>query len=358
MAPHHEDFSSPASFSSSLSQPPINPVARLSNAFESIAMDAAPPASRRPMVPGIYVPTLAFFDPVTEDVDTEATAHHALRLAEAGIAGLVTQGSTGEAVHLFHQERSLITATTREALDNAGFSRLPVIVGCGAQSTRETLGLCKQAAAAGGDYALVLPPAYYQGQFSKETVLEFFTDVADQSPVPILIYNFPGVVAGLDLSSDTITALAKHPNIVGCKLTCGNTGKLNRIVDATRAASISHPGSGFMCLGGSADFTLQTLVGGGSGVVGGSANLAPKTCVRLFDLVKQGQLEDARRLQAVVARGDWAAIQGGVVGTKAALAATLGYGGFARRPLPRPSKGECGRWRDAFAELMALEEES
>jgi len=142
---------------------------------------------------------------------------------------------------------------------------------------------------------------------------------------------------------------------VGCKLTCGNTGKLNRVAAATRAATSSDPGSGFLCMGGSADFTLQTLIGGGSGIIGGLGNLAPKACVRLAQLYDAGDLKEARRMQAIVARGDWAAIQGGIIGIKAALMAHRGYGGFARKPLPRPSKEETVRWRDAFVELVELE---
>ena len=309
----------------------------------------------RTLVPGIYVPTVAFFDPSTDDVDVEAVASHATRLAKAGVAGITTQGSNGEAVHLSHKERNLITSTTRKALNDAGFDQMPLIVGCGAQSTRECIELCEEAASAGGDYALVLPPAYYQGLFSKDTVKEFFRDVASASPIPILIYNYPGAVSGLDLNSDLIIELAQHPNIVGCKLTCGNTGKLNRIAAATNASTVFSSGSGFMCMGGSVDFTLQTLIGGGSGIIGGMANIAPKACVKLIELFKAGNLSDAQKLQAIVARGDWAAIQGGIIGTKAGLVAHFGYGGYARKPLPRPSKEETNKWREAFEELVKTE---
>ncbi|KKY23633.1 putative dihydrodipicolinate synthase [Diplodia seriata] len=310
---------------------------------------------RRPLLPGVYVPTPAFFDPVSEDVDLETTASHAVRLAQAGVAGITTQGSNGEAVHLSHAERNLITTTTRQALDAGGFTQLPVIVGCGAQSTREAIQLCVDAHAAGGDYALVLPPAYYQGLFAADTVASFFLDVAAASPVPVLIYNYPGAVAGLDLSSDAITSLAAHPNIVGVKLTCGNTGKLARVAAATSAATPAETGSGFFCAGGSADFTLQTLIAGGSGIIAGLANIAPKACVRLIELYEQGDLKAARELQAVVARGDWAAIRGGVVGTKSALSSFFGYGGYARKPLPRPGKEESAKWRQGFEELVAVE---
>jgi len=308
----------------------------------------------RPLTPGVYVPTVAFFKD-NEDLDLVTIGKHAVRLAKAGVAGLATQGSNGEAVHLSHGERKQVTQTTRQALNDAGFQSLPVIVGCGSQSTRETIELCREALASGGDYALVLPPSYYKPMHKSDTIIEFFQDVADSSPIPILIYNYPGAVAGIDLSSDVINELSKHPNIVGCKLTCGNTGKLARIAAATDAATPSDSGSGFMCMGGSADFTLQTLIVGGSGVICGIGNVAPKACVKVIELYARGKTAEAQKLQAVVARGDWAAISGGIVGTKSALGTYFGYGGIARKPLPRPTHQEASKYASDFKEIVDME---
>ncbi|KAL8665272.1 MAG: hypothetical protein Q9168_007735 [Polycauliona sp. 1 TL-2023] len=309
----------------------------------------------RSLRPGVYVPTVTFFHDETEDLDLDTITKHAVRLAKAGVAGLTTQGSNGEAVHLSHQERKLVTRTTRNALDNAGFHTLPIIVGCGSQSTRETIELCREAMTSGGDYALVLPPSYYKAMYKPESLVEFFEQVADASPIPILIYNYPGAVNGLDMDSDVITQLAKHGNIVGCKLTCGNTGKLGRIASAVDAVTPSEDGSGFMCMGGSADFTLQTLVVGGSGIIGGLGNIAPKACARIISLYKLGRMDEAKKLQAVVARGDWAAISGGIIGTKSALETYYGYGGVARKPLPRPTQQEASKYAANFKELVELE---
>ncbi|KAF3015006.1 hypothetical protein E8E14_008158 [Neopestalotiopsis sp. 37M] len=209
--------------------------------------------------PGIYVPMVAFFTP-DDKIDEATTANHAVRLAKAGVTGLVTHGSNGEAVHLDHAERTLITRATRDALNSAGYSHLPVIVGCGAQSTRETIQLCQEAAQAGGTQALVLPPAYYGSLLSTSHIMAHFRDVADQSPLPIVIYNFPAACGGLDLTSDTILALSQPSNICGAKLTCGNTGKLARIV----AGAIE---TDFLAFGGSADFLVQTMAVGGHRVI-------------------------------------------------------------------------------------------
>lgn len=313
----------------------------------------------RPLVPGVYVPTMCFFDEETEDVDTATIADHAVRLARAGVTGLATQGSNGEAVHLTHVERSLVTATTRKALNDAGFSALPIIVGCGAQSVRETIQLCTEAWEAGGDYALVLPPAYYSSLFapSSGTILEYFTAVADAAPIPIIIYNFPGAVNGLDLSSDVIIKLSAHPSIVGVKLTCGNTGKLARVAAATKKLTKNYNPlqPDFLVLAGSADFTVQSLAVGGHGILAGLANIAPKACIKTVELYKSGNFTEAQEMQEIVANGDWTAIQSGVVGTKEGLRAWTGYGGYCRSPLPKPTAAQAQTWKEGFRDLVLLE---
>jgi 4-hydroxy-2-oxoglutarate aldolase len=142
--------------------------------------------------------------------------------------------------------------------------------------------------------------------------------------------------------------LSQHPNIVGVKLTCGNTGKLARVAASAK--------SDFLTMGGSADFLLQALVVGGHGVIAGLANLAPRACVRIMDLYLQGNMVEARKLQAVVARGDWTAIKGGFVAVKCALEMFYGYGGVPRRPCAAPGKQARAATWQGFSELMELEE--
>ncbi|EGS19590.1 putative dihydrodipicolinate protein [Thermochaetoides thermophila DSM 1495] len=374
MAPHSDAPSPTGSFTAGFNRiPPFQDVATpalhistlephspLSSSYSSSTSEPSGFHITRPLVPGVYVPTLCFFEEGTEDLDLDTIARHAVRLARAGVTGLCTQGSNGEAVHLTHAERRLVTATTRKALNDAGFAHMPLIVGCGAQSTRETIQHCREAWEAGGDYALVLPPSYYASLFAPAsgTVFDFFTAVADASPIPIIIYNYPGGAGGLDLSSDVIIKLSEHPNIVGVKLTCGNTGKLNRVAAATRAAagkSYNPEKPDFLVLAGSADFTMQALIAGGHGILAGLANIAPRACVRIIELYHQGRIAEAQALQEVVARGDWTAIQGGVVGCKSGMQGWMGYGGYARSPLPKPTPEQARAWKEGFRELVLLE---
>lgn len=123
------------------------------------------PSDKRVLSVGAYPPTPTFFFPGTEDLDLKTIREHAVRLANAGVAGLTPMGSNGEAVHLTSEERRVVTFETRKALTEAGYTQMPIIVGCGAQSTRETILLCYDAYKNGGDFALVLPPSYYSGLF-------------------------------------------------------------------------------------------------------------------------------------------------------------------------------------------------
>jgi len=315
----------------------------------------SPKRTRRSLRDGIYCPTLTFFDPDTEELDIPRVRDHAVRLARAGLAGLVTLGSNGEAVHLSNDERFTVTLQTRLALDAAGFPDLPIIVGASDQSVKGTIENIKLAAQARGDYVLLVAPSYYRYAMDEERLEQYFTMVADQSPLPIILYNYPGAVAGIDMDSDFLIRLAKHPNIVGTKFTCGNTGKLTRVARAVAAKTAGYEGSGYMAFGGMADFTAQTLLSGGSGVIAGGANVFPKTCVRVWDLWAEGKLAESTDLQKVLSTGDWVLTKTAVPGTKAALQSYFGYGGFARQPLRRVGEAEAKRITAGIQELMQAE---
>jgi L-threo-3-deoxy-hexylosonate aldolase len=310
---------------------------------------------RTPLRPGIYSPTMTFFDPETEEVDFAAVKKHAVRLAEAGLVGLVTMGSNGEAVHLSRAEKTAITRATREALDEAGYKNVPVIVGASEQGIKLTIELCKESAAAGGEYVLIVPPSYYRYAMDEESIYEYYTKVADGSPLPIILYNYPGAVAGIDMDSDLLIKLAKHPNIVGTKFTCGNTGKLTRVALATNAVTTKEHGSGYMAFGGMADFTAQTAASGGSGIIAGGANVLPKTCVKVWNLYAEGKYDEAFALQKVLSKGDWVLTKAAIPGTKSAIQSYYGYGGYPRKPLKRLSKEAVDAVAEGIREVMDVE---
>ncbi|KAF4982370.1 hypothetical protein FZEAL_1989 [Fusarium zealandicum] len=312
-------------------------------------------AARRGLPTGIYAPVMTFFDPETEELDIAAIKKHAERLAKAGLAGLVTMGSNGEAVHCTREEKLAVTKATREALDEAGFQSVPIVLGATEGSVKGTVELSKLAQAAGADYTLVLPPSYFRAQMDEEAVYNYFIDLADASPIPIILYNYPGAVSGIDMDSDLLIKLAQHPNIVGTKFTCGSTGKLTRVALSMDAKTPFQEGSGYMAFGGIADFTMQTLVSGGSGIIAGGANVMPKACVRVWDLYVKGNKDEAQALQKKLSKGDWVLTKAAIAGTKSAIQSYYGYGGHPRRPLKRLSAEQAKAIEEGVREIMEIE---
>lgn len=298
---------------------------------------------------------MTFFDPETEELDIPTIKKHAQRLIRDGLVGLVTMGSNGEAVHCTREEKLAVTKATREALDEAGYTSTPIILGATEGSVRGTVELSKLAAEAGADYTLLLPPSYYRAQIDEESIINYFTQVADASPLPVIIYNYPGAVSGIDLDSDVLIKLAQHPNIVGTKFTCGNTGKLTRVALGTNAKTPFQEGSGYMAFGGMCDFTLQTLASGGSGIIAGGANVMPKVCARVWNLYAEGKKEEAEALQKILSRGDWPLTKAAIAGTKQAIQMNFGYGGYPRRPLKRLDEARLAAIQEGIREVMEVE---
>ncbi|KAI1636165.1 hypothetical protein F4809DRAFT_650689 [Biscogniauxia mediterranea] len=164
---------------------------------------------------GMYVPVPTFFvsknasnyNPVAAPVDIDAQVAYSLYLAKAGITGLVLFGSTGEAIHVTNDERARAISATRKALDEAGFEGYPITAG--------TLEAAKQA---GAQWGICLVPGYFAAATSQEGIIDWFTAIADRSPLPVMIYDYPTVSNNIKVTPATYAELAKHPNIVGAKL--------------------------------------------------------------------------------------------------------------------------------------------
>ncbi|PIL34090.1 hypothetical protein GSI_03801 [Ganoderma sinense ZZ0214-1] len=301
----------------------------------------------RPLTAGIWAPIPTFFFSETEDIDVPTFTAHILRLAKAGVRPLLA-GSMGEAHHLSHSERVILIKAARQALDEAGLVSVPIVAGTGAGSTRETIQLCKEAAEAGADYTIVIVSGYFAGVLAnnRKALKAFWTEVAAKSPIPVVIYNYPGACGGIDLDSDLITELATEcPNLCGVKLTCGNVGKLTRITSTVSETSFAeqhprqNPDAPFLVLGGFIDFVLPTTYVNAHGAITGLANVTPYAIQKLFELSAAAAkdpslLPEAQRLQGIVARADFTIAKASIAGTKALLEKLYGYGGLTRRPLP------------------------
>ncbi len=151
------------------------------------------------------------------------------RYSRTPVAGIVVQGSTGEAILLSDQERrDVMKAAIAAAAPNK-----VMIAGTGIESAHETLRLTEYAAELGYDAAMVRTPHYYKKQMAPANLLAFYRTVADRSSLPIIIYNFPQAT-GYDMPAEVVIELAGHPNIAAIKESGGNLDKVKAMVEGTR----------------------------------------------------------------------------------------------------------------------------
>lgn len=169
--------------------------------------------------PGIHVPSLTFFDDSKrQEIDWDTQNKHLSFLVQSGIHGIVLAGTNGEAMPMTRAEKCDLVRATRKIASEHGKPRFPITLGTSGISTRDVIDDCVAAKEAGADYALVLVPSFFHFAMTKDAICDFFEEVADDSPIPVLIYNFPGVVSGLNVDSTMLDRLAKHKNIVGVKV--------------------------------------------------------------------------------------------------------------------------------------------
>jgi len=151
------------------------------------------------------------------------------RYSRTPCAGIVALGSTGEAILLSDRERRDVLKSTREATT----PNKVLIAGTGVESAIETLRLTEFAAELGYDVAMVRTPHYYKKQMQPGNILAFYRTVADRSPLPVIIYNFPQAT-GYDIPAELVIELAEHPNLIGIKESSGDVEKVRKMVEGTR----------------------------------------------------------------------------------------------------------------------------
>jgi 4-hydroxy-tetrahydrodipicolinate synthase len=201
---------------------------------------------------------------------------------DAGTAGLVIAGTTGEAATMNRDEHTELVARAVEFA--AG--RLPVIAGTGSNSTRQTINMSLAVAEADVDAFLVVVPYYNKPM--QTGMVQHFTAIADAVPKPLMMYNVPGRTVA-DMQAETVAQLAQHENIFGIKEATGDIERLKQIQALV-------DGDDFHYYSGD-DFTaLEFLKQGGHGIVTVSGNVVPAAISKLCALVADGKLDEARQL--------------------------------------------------------------
>jgi 4-hydroxy-2-oxoglutarate aldolase len=274
---------------------------------------------------GILPPVTTPFDDAG-DVDYGALASNIARYNEAGLRGYVPLGSNGEAVHLNAAERRQVIETVKRA----ALGDHTIVAGVNELSTRAAIEAARVAADCGADAVLVITPYFYKGSMTQERLVLHFSQVADRSPVPLLIYNVPQNT-GVVIESATIAALGAHQNIIGVKDSAGNMGAISETIRLVP--------EGFSVMVGNGGIVYPSVAMGATGAILGVACAAPRACVDLYEAVKAGDHERARDLQHRIAPLSQIVTAGlSVPGLKAAME-ILGLSGCLPRSPLSPVSG-------------------
>ncbi len=197
---------------------------------------------------------------------------------EQGTHGLVPVGTTGESPTLSHAEHQRVV----ELVVEAAAGRVPVIAGAGSNATAEAIGLAKHAKGAGADGILVVTP--YYNKPTQDGLYAHYKAIHDAADLPLIIYNIPGRSA-VDMSVDTMAALARLPNVAGVKdATCD----LARPLLTSLAC-----GTDFCQLSGEDITALAFLANGGDGCISVTANVAPRQCAQMQEAWERGDASGA-----------------------------------------------------------------
>jgi len=260
------------------------------------------------------------------------------RWNQTGLLGYLILGSTGEFPHLTVDEKLAVIDTVRGAIPPEKL----LLVGTGELSTRYTIEMTRKAADRGADGAVVITPFYYKKLLTEEQRATHYRRVADNAPIPILVYLIPQF-SGVYLLPETIAALAEHPNIIGLKESSGDMAALNDIFRELK------PENEFSVLVGAPTILQEALGVGAAGAVLAVACIAPHACVEIEHAWRMGDPQRATILQERLAALTRITSAPGVGHLKAAMDLVGLYGYLPRSPLSPPTAEEREQIENAIA---------
>ena len=226
---------------------------------------------------------VAMVTPFTKDmrVDVEALKKLTAYLVENGVDYLVVMGTTGESVTLDKKEKRWVLDTVLEI--NNG--RLPVVLGMGSNNTAQLTKEIRDADLSRVDAILSVAP--YYNKPTQEGLFRHFTEVADASAVPVVLYNVPGRTSS-NILPETVLRLAEHRNVVAIKEASGSFDQFMEI--------IGNKPDGFLCISGDDGITLPFIAAGGDGVISVVGNAYPALFSGMVHAALDGDFKKARAL--------------------------------------------------------------
>lgn len=294
---------------------------------------------------GVYTPVPTFFKSDLKSIDFETQISHAKFLQDNGIKGITLLGSTGENAHLTRSERVEII---KQIHDNVkGF---PILAGIAQNCLQETIEEIMAAAKAGASYALVLPSSYFGPAITQEALVEWYTEVADNSPVPVLIYVYPGVTNGTNVAPSTIKTLSAHQNIVGIKFSHADVTSYSEV-------GLDEEVKDFVCLTGLGHLLLPALSVGFKGTADAISGAFPKVYTLLMKAYSTGDIKTAQKLQLSIIRGEKVVSEFGVIGIKRIIKEATGYGQtyLGRLPLNKDTTNGWEKLNQFIEEIKQVE---
>ncbi len=291
---------------------------------------------------GVYPPITTPFE--NDKVAFDKLISNVKKLCRTDIAGIVTLGSNGEYVYLSEKEKRAVIKTVVQAVPD----QRPVVAGTACEGVAETIRLTCDSAELGARAALLTTPHYYGGHMTHEALVQFYITVADNVPIPVLLYNVPKFTH-LNLAAKTVWHLSHHPNIMGIKDSSGNLNLLGQYLNGAA--------DGFAVLVGTAGVLFGGLSLGCTGGILALANVAPQACVKIFEDVRNQRVEEAKRGQLLMLPLNNAVTATyGIAGLKAAMDMLGYFGGNPRPPLLPATRRDRSEIRAILIEAGLLTE--
>ncbi len=269
---------------------------------------------------GIFTPNITPF--LNEEIAYDKIAENIKRYNQTKSKGYMPLGSNGEFRSLTDEEYIKIIDVYQKYIS----PEKTLIVGVMRESAKATIEFIKKITDKGVDFGTILLPHYFVKYMTEEALIKYYITIADQSPIPIMMYNAPKFTAGLLISLHMVSVLAEHPNIVGMK----DTSK----EDISIYVNAVPKGANFYVLAGTINKLYAGLKVGAIGGVVSMADYLPDMCCKLQELFELGKIKEAEKLD-VYARelSSNAAGKYGVAGVKAAMDLLGYFGGDPRIPL-------------------------
>jgi 4-hydroxy-tetrahydrodipicolinate synthase len=234
-------------------------------------------------IAGIFAPNLVPLDERGE-IDEAELRRFTDWLIERGMHGLFVNGSTGEFTRFTPEERRRIVRVVCEEVNG----RVPVIAGASEAHVGETVRACETYLGYGARAVAIVSPYYFK--LGQETIEAYFRQIAERSPIDVVLYNIPAFASPMSL--ETIRRLAELPRVIGIKESSGDMGFMLRLLAAVRRDRPE-----FSVMTGAEAVLVPMLAMGVDGGTHSTANVVPEVMRKMYDLVRGGRLDEARDLQ-------------------------------------------------------------